>query len=87
MPRSIKDMGAAVLEQVLKTPGRAPTRIAALARVNYQFLYSLLDAELVTIVGRGQFNRRLNVTEKGREFLEHYRVLEQLLGGHGDVHA
>lgn len=38
----------------------------------------ILDAGLVEIRGEGHYGWRLQLTEKGYEFLRHYRILQTL---------
>jgi predicted transcriptional regulator len=74
------DRAAKVLEQIVKTPKKAPTRIMSTTGIAYRFVYLLLDAQLVEYVGgKKRWNNRLRLTDKGREFVRHYRVLETLL--------
>lgn len=68
-----------ILEEVVRTPNRAPTRIMASCGVHYGFLRRLLEAGLVEAVGESHYDRRLRLTEKGREFMKHYRAILSLI--------
>ena len=72
------DKAARVLEEALKTPKGAATRIMAGAGVNYGFLRLVLAAGLVEATGKGHYGRRLQLTTLGHEFLRNYNVLERL---------
>jgi predicted transcriptional regulator len=79
-------MVGAVLEATGAHPSWPPTRIMSTANVSYHYLVLIFRYELVAIIGSGHYNRRLKLTNKGREFLQNYRVLEELLPTNGDVH-
>jgi predicted transcriptional regulator len=74
-----KDQAARILEEAVRSPHKCPTRILGSAGVGYQFLYRLLEFGLVEIQGKEHYGRRLRLTEKGRLFLNHYRILDALL--------
>lgn len=76
--RGLMNRAATILEQVVKTPNRDPTRIITGACANYSFLRFMLDAGLVEVTGKGHYGRRLRLTDKGRVFLKDYRILQQL---------
>jgi predicted transcriptional regulator len=77
--RGTKDIAAAVLEEVVKGPNLAPGRIFARAGTNYEFRKVILNNGLVEYQKTGKRNTRMRVTEKGRTFLQHYRVCNELL--------
>jgi predicted transcriptional regulator len=79
MKRGAKDIAAEILEQTISTPYHAPTRIIARVGVSYGFLKVLLSNKLVEAQPLGKRRKRLIVTEKGREFLLHYRACDKLL--------
>jgi predicted transcriptional regulator len=73
------EVAGAVLEAAAAYPNRAPTRIMGGTGAAYRFLFLILDAGLVEYVGgKKRWNNRLRITDKGRDFLRHYRVLEEL---------
>jgi len=47
--------------------------------VSYQFLKPLIIEELLEFENLREKRRRLRVTEKGRLFLEHHKICEELL--------
>ena len=51
----------------------------ALAGTNYEFRKIVLDNGLVECEKTGKRSTRMRVTEKGRMFLTHYRVCNELL--------
>jgi predicted transcriptional regulator len=77
--RGSKDVAAEVLEEVIKSPNFAVTRVFARANVNYQFLNMIIKSELVQLENVGKKRKKLIITEKGRQFLQHYRVCNTLL--------
>jgi predicted transcriptional regulator len=77
--RSIKEIAAEVLEETIKAPNLAPTRIFARAGINYSYAEILIDNALIKPEKTGKRHARLSVTEKGRTFLQHYRVCNDLL--------
>jgi predicted transcriptional regulator len=79
MRRGTKEIAAAVLEEVIKGPNLAPGRIFARAGTNYEFRKIVMDNGLVQREKTGKGSTRLHVTEKGRMFLTHYRVCNELL--------
>jgi predicted transcriptional regulator len=72
-------MAAAVLEEVIKGPNLAPSRIFARAGTNYEFRKVILDNGLVECQKTGNRNTKMRVTERGRTFLQHYRLCNELL--------
>jgi predicted transcriptional regulator len=79
MRRGTKEIAAAVLEEVVKGPNLAPGRIFARAGTNYEFRKIILDNGLVMCEKAGKRNIRMRVTEKGRLFLTHHRICNELL--------
>jgi predicted transcriptional regulator len=73
------DIAADVLEEVIKGPNLAPGRIFARAGTNYEFRRIILDNGLVECEKTGKRNTRMRITEKGRTFLQHYRLCKDLL--------
>ena len=71
---------AAVLEKIIEHPQRSPSRIFASEGANYNFLNRLLSSGLVQVYFRKN-RRQLILTDKGREFLQAYRMCEKLAGG------
>jgi predicted transcriptional regulator len=78
MPRGQKDIAGAVLEEISIKPQSAPTRICSRAGVNYQTMDMLIARELITIEGIGR-KRKLTMTNKGKLFLTHWRVCNEIL--------
>jgi len=78
MKRGPKDVAAEVLEQVLASPTTAPTRIMARTSASYVFLKLLTANGLVELKQLTKKRKTLQITDKGREFLQHYRVCEKL---------
>jgi len=72
------ESAAEIIEETAKSPYAAPTRIMVRADVQYQFLSCMLNAGLVEAVKTGKRRRRLTVTPKGREFMEHFTVCDRL---------
>jgi predicted transcriptional regulator len=79
MRRGQKDIAAAVLEEVIKAPNQAQGRIFARAGITYSFRKTLLENGLVEVLEINRHAKTMHMTEKGREFLTHYRVCNQLL--------
>ena len=73
------EVAGAVLEAAAAYPNRASTRIMDSTGTAYRLLFLILDAGLVEYVGgRKRWSNRLKLTNKGRDFLRHYRVFEEL---------
>ncbi|MBT0160688.1 hypothetical protein G4O51_11980 [Candidatus Bathyarchaeota archaeon A05DMB-2] len=79
MQRGYVEVIGELLEETVKNPNLAPSRITARAGVGYPKLRPLIQAELVTIETQTKKRRKLRLTEKGRQYLTHYRALTQLL--------
>jgi len=77
--RGKKDQAAAVLEEIVKSPNLAPTRILARAGVNYSQVRKLELMGLFKKEDVKENKSRLSLTEKGRLFLQHYRICNELL--------
>jgi predicted transcriptional regulator len=77
--RGPKDAAADVLEEVICNPKLAATRVVARAGVAYRFLTILSRNDLISFEKSGKRQRRLVLTDKGRQFLQHYRVCNELL--------
>jgi len=52
--------------------------VLARTGVSYQFLNPLLSRGLLEVVNITKKGRRLRTTEKGRFFLEHYKICERI---------
>jgi predicted transcriptional regulator len=78
MRRGPKDMAGQVLEEILSTRNLAPTRIMARTGAGYIFLKVLIENGLVELQ-HGKKRNILHVTDKGHEFLEHYRICDSIL--------
>jgi len=79
MKRGRLDVAAEILRETVRNPNLAPTRIMARTGVSYQFLKPLVSEGLLEFEDLRKKRRRLRVTEKGRFFLQHYKVCEELL--------
>jgi len=79
MKRGRFEITAEILREVIRSPNLAPTRVMARTGVSYQFLKPLISEELLKFENLRKKRRRLRVTEKGRLFLEHIKVCEELL--------
>lgn len=77
--RSKKDVAAEVMEEILKSPNTAPSRVFARAGINYFFAKTLVENDLIRSEKIGKRHTKLSITEKGRAFLAHYRVCNELL--------
>gem|GEM_PF-2226756 len=77
--RSRKDAAAEVLEQIIKSPNTAPTRVFARAGINYLFAKTLVENDLMKSERIGKRHSKVSITEKGRTFLTHYRICNELL--------
>jgi len=77
--RGKKDQAAAILEEIAKSPNLAPTRILAKAGVNYNQVRKLEPVGLFKKENVKANRTRLSLTEKGRLYLQHYRICNELL--------
>ena len=77
--RGQKDIAAAVLEEMVGGPNRSQSRIFARAGTNYDFRKTLVENGLVACEKNGKRSMKIRVTEKGRTFLQHYHVCNELL--------
>lgn len=77
--RSRKDAAAEVLEQIIRSPNLAPTRIFARAGINYFFARTLVENDLIKSERIGKRHTKVSITDKGRTFLTHYRVCNEIL--------
>lgn len=79
MKRGRLDVAAEVLRETIRNPNLAPTRIMARTGVSYQMLNPLISRGLLEVVNiTKKKGRRLRITERGRLFLEHYKICEEL---------
>jgi predicted transcriptional regulator len=78
LKRGSKDAAAEFLEEVVKLPNLAMTRILGKTSVNMQFLKLIAKNELVQIENVGKRRKKLIITDKGRQFLQHYRICNTL---------
>jgi len=78
MKRGLYDATGEILEEALRSPNIAPTRIMARTGVSYLTLKPLITAGLIELQRISKKRNKLRVTEKGRLFLQHYRSLKQL---------
>jgi predicted transcriptional regulator len=76
--RGRKDIAAQVLEVVVQKPATAPTRIFGKIGVSYCFLQAMLQNGLICLEPIGRKRFKASITERGREFLTHYRVCNKL---------
>jgi predicted transcriptional regulator len=76
--RGRKDIAAQVLEVVVQKPDTAPTRIFGKVGVSYRFLQAMLENELMSLEPKGKKRFKVRITERGREFLTHYRACNNL---------
>jgi predicted transcriptional regulator len=67
-----------VLENATRNPRLSATRVMASAGLPYALLAEIVKFGFVEVVRINKRNRRLLVTEKGREFLRAYRVCVSL---------
>ena len=77
MRRGHLDRAAAILTAAIQNPKRSPSQIFGYEGIAYDFLKPLITAGLVKVYGENK-HRRLLLTDNGREFLKHYKILEQL---------
>jgi len=79
MKRGLYDTTAELLEKVVQHPKWSASRVAPTVGVNFPFLKPLINVGLLQYDDpERKYGRKLRVTEKGRQFLENYRALEQL---------
>jgi predicted transcriptional regulator len=76
--RGRKDIAAQVLEVVIQKPDTAPTRIFGKIGVSYRFLRAMLENGLISLEPKGRKRFKASITERGREFLKHYRVCDEI---------
>jgi predicted transcriptional regulator len=76
--RGSKDAAAEILEELIRSPNLAMTRIVARTSVNYQFLKVIAKNQLVQIENVSKRRKKLIITDKGRQFLQHYRICNTL---------
>jgi len=79
MKRGRFEITAEILREVIRGPNLAPTRVMARTGASYQFLKPLISEGLLEFENLRKKRRRLRVTEKGRVFLEHHKICEELL--------
>ena len=78
MKRGRLETAAAVLLEVKANPLLAPSRITARAGLPYGVLRAIVAAGLVEFVELKGRKRRLQVTPEGEEFLQHFKICDQL---------
>jgi predicted transcriptional regulator len=78
MKRGRLESAAEIIEETAKSPYAARTRILGRAGIQYGFLRCMLNAGLLETVKTGRRTRRLTVTSKGRELLQHYKTCDSL---------
>lgn len=79
MKRGLYDTTAELLEKIVQHPKWSASRVAPTVGVNLPFLRPVIDVGLLQYDDPNRkWGRKLRVTEKGRQFLQSYRVLEQL---------
>jgi predicted transcriptional regulator len=78
MRRGLYDITAEILEEVIRSPNLAPTRLMSRTGTSYIMLTPLLSAGIVKLEPVSKRRKKLRVTEKGREFLKHYKALTQI---------
>jgi predicted transcriptional regulator len=78
MKRGFYDVTGEILEEALRSPNVAPTRIMARTSATYPMLKPIVAAGLLEFQKVSKRRNRLRMTEKGRLFLQHYKVLKQL---------
>jgi predicted transcriptional regulator len=77
--RAVKDRAADFLEEVIQKHDSPPTRICARAGVTYEFTDFLESRGLIELCKRTERRNVVLITDKGREFLKHYRICNELL--------
>jgi predicted transcriptional regulator len=78
LTRGRKDIAAQVLEAVIQKPDTAPTRIFGRVGVSYRFLQTMLENGLMSLEPKDGKGFKASITEKGREFLIHYRACNEI---------
>ena len=78
MRRGLYDITGEILEEAVRSPNLAPTRLMARTGASYIMLEPLLSAGIVKLEPVSKRRKKLAVTEKGREFLQHYKALTQI---------
>jgi len=78
LKRGSKDAAAEILEEVVRSPNLAMTRILSRASVNCQFVKVIAKNQLIQIETIGKRRKKLVITDKGRQFLQHYRICNTL---------
>jgi predicted transcriptional regulator len=78
MKRGAMDVAAEVLQEALTSPTVAPTRIIARTSTSYNFLKVLTANGLIDLKPLNKKRKTLRITEKGHEFLQHYRTCKKL---------
>jgi len=78
LTRGRKDIAAQVLEAVIQKPDTAPTRIFGRVGVSYRFLHAMLENGLMSLEPKDGKRFKASITERGREFLIHYRACNKL---------
>jgi predicted transcriptional regulator len=81
--RGRKDIAAQVLEVVVQKPDTTPTRIFGKIGVSYRFLQAMLENGLICLEPKGRKRFKASITERGREFLNHYRECNKLFPVNG----
>jgi predicted transcriptional regulator len=79
MLRGHKDIAARVLEEIMTAPNHAPSRVMGKAGTNSSFLKTLVNHNLIKLEKIGKKRTHVSITEKGRTFLQHYRICNELL--------
>jgi predicted transcriptional regulator len=79
LKRGSKDAAAEILEEAVRSPNLAVTRVVARTSVNYQFLKVIAKNQLVQIENASKRRKKPIITDKGRQFLQHYRICNTLL--------
>jgi len=78
LKRGAKDIAAEILEKILEKPNAASTRITSSVGSNPNFVKFLVQYELVTIIPKGKRTKKLQLTDKGKEFLQHYHACAKI---------
>ena len=79
MSRGKKDLAGALLEEIAKAPNTAPTRLFGRVGINCSYGKNLVQNGLIEFEQVGRKRTRVSMTEKGRTFLTHYRICNELL--------
>jgi len=78
MRRGLYDITGEILEEAVRSPNLAPTRLMSRTGASYIMLKPLLSIGVVRLESVSKRRKKLAVTEKGRMFLQHYRALTQI---------